>query len=340
MECVVVQDLFLNETAKYAHVFLPGLSLPGEGRHLHQRRAPHQPRAQGDAAAGRLADWEVTQNARQRAGLPDALRHPVRDHGRDRALTPTFAGVSYAKLDELGRCSGRATSGARGHAIMHVDGFVRGKGASSSPSTCRPTSETRPALPAAADHRPHPQPVQRRRADAAHRQHVWHDEDRAGDPPARRREARHPRRRLGAHLASRAGETDAARRHVTERMQPGVVYTTFHFPESRRQRHHHRLLRLGHQLPRVQGDRGREGLGQAEALLGMPWAAEVVAAMHGGRDRRPRIERRNRGIGAQCQRNAGVQQGPEGIDPLGPIPPRNAPSLRDRRASAPAAHSR
>jgi formate dehydrogenase major subunit len=53
MECVVVQDLFLNETAKYAHVFLPGSTLPREGRHLHQRRAAHQPRAQGDAAARR-----------------------------------------------------------------------------------------------------------------------------------------------------------------------------------------------------------------------------------------------------------------------------------------------
>jgi formate dehydrogenase major subunit len=48
MECVVVHDLFLNETANYAHVFLPGLDLPRKGRHLHQCRAPHQPRAQGD----------------------------------------------------------------------------------------------------------------------------------------------------------------------------------------------------------------------------------------------------------------------------------------------------
>ena len=36
---------------------------------------------------------------------------------------------------------------------------------------------------------------------------------------------------------------------ITERVQPGVVYTTFHHPETRRQRGHHRLLRLGDQLP-------------------------------------------------------------------------------------------
>ena len=56
-------------------------------------------------------------------------------------------------------------------------------------------------------------------------------------------------------IASRAGET-SLRAQITERMQPGVVYTTFHHPGLRRQRGHHRLLRLGDQLPGIQGDRG------------------------------------------------------------------------------------
>lgn len=53
MECVVVQDIFLNETAKFAHVFLPGSSFPGEGRHFHQCRAAHFAGAQGHGTAGR-----------------------------------------------------------------------------------------------------------------------------------------------------------------------------------------------------------------------------------------------------------------------------------------------
>ena len=51
MECVVVQDLFLNETAQLRPCVPAGLDLPREGRHLHQCRAPHPARAQGDGAA-------------------------------------------------------------------------------------------------------------------------------------------------------------------------------------------------------------------------------------------------------------------------------------------------
>ena len=113
---------------------------------------------------------------------------------------------------------------------MHVDGFVRGKGKFVLTEYV-PTDEThRPALPAAAHHRPHPQPVQCRRADAAHRQRRLARRGRARDPSARRRAARHARRRLGA-LASRAGET-TLRARITDRVAPGVVYTTFHHPET------------------------------------------------------------------------------------------------------------
>ena len=49
MECIVVQDLFLNETAKFAHVFLPGTSFLEKERHVHQCRAPHQSCSPGDA---------------------------------------------------------------------------------------------------------------------------------------------------------------------------------------------------------------------------------------------------------------------------------------------------
>ncbi len=58
--------------------------LPREERHLHQRRAPHQPRAQGDAAGGRKGGLGGHPGPGQRPGLPDALHPSVRDHGRDR----------------------------------------------------------------------------------------------------------------------------------------------------------------------------------------------------------------------------------------------------------------
>jgi formate dehydrogenase major subunit len=75
MECVVVQDIFLNETANYAHVFLPGSSfLEKDGTFTNAERRISRVR-KVMPPAGRLADWEVT-IAVQRARLPDELHHP------------------------------------------------------------------------------------------------------------------------------------------------------------------------------------------------------------------------------------------------------------------------
>ena len=110
MELVVVQDLFLNETAKFAHVFLPGTIVPREGRHVHQRRAPHQPRAPGDGAPHRQA--RVGDGVRRGPGdgLPDALRPPEPDHGRDRASPRRRSPASRSPTStRSAACSGRAT---------------------------------------------------------------------------------------------------------------------------------------------------------------------------------------------------------------------------------------
>ena len=130
MECVVVQDLFLNETANYAHVFLPGASfLEKDGTFTNAERRISRVRKVMPPQAGN-ADWEVTCDAGGGAGLPDGLRPPVRDHGRDR---PADAELRRRQLRPAGRAglasSGRATTRRpEGTPIMHVDGFVRGKG--------------------------------------------------------------------------------------------------------------------------------------------------------------------------------------------------------------------
>ena len=108
----------------------------------------------------------------------------------------------------------------------------------------------------------------------------WHDEDRLEIHP-------HDAEDRGINdgdwvgIESRAGET-VLRAMISERMQPGVVYTTFHFPVLGRERDHDRQLGLGDQLPRVQGDRGaghagRAAVGMAEALLALQHAAAGTA---------------------------------------------------------------
>ena len=86
MECVVVQDLFLNETAKFAHVFLPGTSfLEKDGTFTNAERRINRVRP-----VMAPQDRDST-SGRSPATLATALGYPMhyaqrgRDHGRDRA---------------------------------------------------------------------------------------------------------------------------------------------------------------------------------------------------------------------------------------------------------------
>jgi formate dehydrogenase major subunit len=229
MECVVVQDIFLNETAKFAHVFLPGSSfLEKDGTFTNAERRISVRKVM--EPLGGKADWEGTVALANALGYPMDYRHPSEIMDEIARLTPTFTGVSYAELDRHGSlqwpCNAAAPDGTP---TMHIEEFVRGKGASCSPVRAHRREGQQP-LSAAADHRAHPQPVQRRRADPAHRQRCLARGGPPGNPPDRRREPRHQRRRLGRHR--QPCRADRAARAVTERVAPGVVYTTFHFPES------------------------------------------------------------------------------------------------------------
>ena len=172
MECVVVQDLFLVETAQLRACVPARLDLPGEERHLHQCRAAHPDGAQGDGAEERLRGLADHLAAVQRARLSDALQSPVaRSWTRSRALTPTFAGVSYKKLDELGSvqwpCNEKAPEGTP---IMHINGFVRGKGKFVITEYVATDEKTGPRYPLLLTTGRILSAVQCRRADAAHRQ--------------------------------------------------------------------------------------------------------------------------------------------------------------------------
>ncbi|HEV7431571.1 MAG TPA: formate dehydrogenase subunit alpha, partial [Steroidobacteraceae bacterium] len=129
MECIIVQDLFLNESAKFAHVFLPGSSfLEKDGTFTNAERRISPVRKVMRSKSG-YADWEITQLLANALGMAMHYNHPREIMDEIAELTPTFAGVSYAKLDQLGSiqwpCNERHPEGTP---IMHVDTFVRGKG--------------------------------------------------------------------------------------------------------------------------------------------------------------------------------------------------------------------
>ncbi len=231
MECVVVQDLFLNETAKFAHVFLPGSSfLEKNGTFTNAERRISPVRKVTPPLAGK-EDWEVTVMLAEALGYPMPYKHPSEIMDEIARLTPTFHGVSYAKLNALGSiqwpCNDQAPEGTP---TMHIDEFVRGKGkfviTEYVPTEERTSRKFPLILTTGRILSQYNVGAQTRRTANS----MWHEEDRLEIHPSDA-ETRGIREGDWVGIRSRAGET-VLRAKVTERMQPGVVYTTFHFPES------------------------------------------------------------------------------------------------------------
>ncbi len=231
MECVVVQDIFLNETAKYAHVFLPGSSfLEKDGTFTNAERRISRVRRVMPPLAGK-ADWEVTQALANALGYPMDYQHPGQIMDEIARLTPSFAGVSYARLEEMGSIQWPCHAAApEGTPIMHVGGFVRGRGrfmlTAFVPTAERANSRYPLLLTTGRILSQYNVGAQTRRTGNT----AWHAEDRLEIHP-------HDAQERGVAegdwvgIASRAGQT-VLRATLTERVQPGVVYTTFHHPES------------------------------------------------------------------------------------------------------------
>jgi formate dehydrogenase major subunit len=231
MECVVVQDLFLNETAKFAHVFLPGSTfLEKDGTFTNAERRIQLVRKVMPPVAG-LADWEITAAISSAMGYPMNYNHPSEIMDEIARLTPTFSGVSFEKIDKLGSvqwpCNEKAPEGTP---TMHVGRFVRGKGRfviTEYVPTDERTSRKYPLiLTTGRTLSQYNVGAQTRRTENV----VWHEEDVLEIHP-HDAEQRGIKDRAFVEVASRAGRVVLHAR-VTERIQPGVVYTTFHHPDT------------------------------------------------------------------------------------------------------------
>ncbi len=231
MECVVVQDLFLNETAKFAHVFFPGSSfLEKDGTFTNAERRISRVRQVMRPLAG-LADWEATIGFARALGYPMEYSHPSEIMGEIARLTPTFAGVSYEKLDRLGSIQWPCNEAAPdGTPTMHVGRFVRGKGrfyvTEYVPTQERVNVRFPLILTTGRVLTQYNVGAQTRRTANSQ----WYEEDMLEIHP-QDAEDRGIVSGDWVGVTSRAGET-VLRATVTERVQPGVVYTTFHFPDS------------------------------------------------------------------------------------------------------------
>jgi formate dehydrogenase major subunit len=232
MECVVVQDLFLNETAKYAHVFLPGSSfLEKDGTFTNAERRVSRVRKVIEPLAG-FADWEVTILLSNALGYPMHYRHPSEIMDEIARLTPTFSRMSFEKIDQHGgSMQWPVTDEAPdGTPTMHVDHFVRGKGkffvTEFVPTNERATRRYPLLLTTGRILTQYNVGAQTRRTNNV----TWASADVLEIHP-HDAEVRGIKTGDMVGLTSRSGEI-VLPADVTDRVRPGVVYTTFHFPES------------------------------------------------------------------------------------------------------------
>jgi len=240
LECLIVQDLFLNETAKFAHVFLPGSSfLEKDGTFINAERRINRVRKVMTPLAG-MADWQVTMALSNAMGYAMTYQHPSEIMAEIAELTPSFTDVDYQKLEELGSIQWPCNETApQGTPIMHVDNFPtpaneqgqdQGKGifvvTEYVPTTEKVTRKFPLLLTTGRILSQYNVGAQTRRTD----NQIWHQEDILEIHP-------HDAQERGISdgdwlsISSRAGDT-VLKAKISERMQPSVVYTTFHHPES------------------------------------------------------------------------------------------------------------
>lgn len=231
MDCVIVQDLFLNETARFAHVFLPGTSfLEKEGTFTNAERRINRVRPVMAPATG-VAEWQVTQRLARALGYDMRYENAAQIMDEIARLTPTFKGVSHAYLDEVGSvqwpCNDTAPLGTP---VMHEDAFVRGKGlfvlTEYTPTEERTNRKFPLLLTTGRILHQYNVGAQTRRTENS----TWMREDVLELHPA---DAEQRGIRTGDWVAirSRKGEI-TLKAEISERMRPGVVYTTFHHPET------------------------------------------------------------------------------------------------------------
>jgi len=231
MDCVIVQDLFLNETARFAHIFLPGTSfLEKDGTFTNAERRINRVRPVVPPLSG-MSEWGVTCAISEAMGYPMHYENAAEIMDEIAALTPTFAGVSFALLDEVGSvqwpCNGEAPMGTP---VMHEHRFVRGEGQFVTtpyvPTDERSTRKYPLLLTTGRILSQYNVGAQTRRTQNT----IWHAED-ILDIHAADAEARGVADGDWIEISSRVGST-RMRARLSEEIPAGVVYTTFHHPVS------------------------------------------------------------------------------------------------------------
>jgi formate dehydrogenase major subunit len=229
LDILIVHDLFLNETAAFAHVFFPGTSfLEKDGTFTNAERRINRVRPVMKPKSG-MHEWEAVAKLSAALGYEMHYNNEAEIMDEIARTTPTFHGVSFEKLDRLGSIQWPCDDEyPEGMPIMHVREFTRGKGRFMLTEFVATPERANRSFPLIlttgrilAQYNVGAQT--RRTANGA-----WHSEDVLEIHP-HDAEVRGISDGQMISLASRVGAT-TLRAKISERMPQGVVYTTFHHP--------------------------------------------------------------------------------------------------------------
>ena len=238
VEFLVVQDIFLNESCRYADVILPAACFAEkDGVFTNSDRRVQRVRRAVDAPGQARPDWEILLDVMKRSGFeqPD-YAHPGEIYAEMASLAPKFAGISHQRIETEGGLQWPVTTpDAPSTEYLHKGGVLRGKGkfmpVDYRPSYEQPDPEYPLVLSTGRTLYHYNAATQTRRSEGL-----------AGKQPECFVEI-HPKnaRRLGIEdgqlvdVASRRGRV-RARAMLSRQVRFGSVWMPFHFPETKTNR--------------------------------------------------------------------------------------------------------
>lgn len=234
MECVILQDLFLNETARYAHVFLPGSSsLEKDGTFTSAERRVNRVRKVIEPLAG-LQDWEIVVKLMNAMGYDRQYEHAGQILDEIACLSPAYRGISFDLIDKLGSVQWPCDENApHGTEVLHRDRFPRANGRGTFMlteyvATRERTTDAYPLLLTTGRIlSQYNVGTQTRRTENSR----WHAED-VIEISAEDASSRGIQDGDRVWLSSRYGATELSAK-ISGRVHAGLVYTTFHHAETR-----------------------------------------------------------------------------------------------------------
>ncbi len=232
LEFLCVIDMFISDTAEYADVVLPACSFAEkEGTFTNTERRVQRLTPALQPLGESLPDWQILCRLSDRLGYPMSYNSPADIFAEMAALTPIFAGMSHARLQNGGLQWPCPTPDHPGTPVLHRERFTRGLG-KFSPVPFRPPAEVPDEeypfvfTTGRKLYQYHTGTMSRRSRSI---------EAFAGQPSAEINPA--DAEKLGAkagdliRLTSRRGEVIVAA-DVTERTAPGIIFLTFHYREA------------------------------------------------------------------------------------------------------------